>query len=69
MNENFVITYCVIVNPIINPKMKVNRITASITPLDLFADFTFAGVKTHKIGCVAKRIGPAVHLLVSSAEV
>ena len=40
-----------------------------LTPLDFFADFTFAGVKTHKIGCAAKRIGPAVHLLVSTAEV
>ena len=45
-----------------------NRITA-IIPLDFFADFTFAGVKTHKIGCADKRIGPAVYLLVSSAEV
>ena len=44
-----------------------NRITA-IIPLDFFADFTFAGVKTHKIGCADKRIGPAVYLLVSSTE-
>ena len=51
-----------------NSSDPVNRVTV-ITPLDFFADFKFAGVKTHKIGYAAKRIGPAVHLLVSSAGV
>ena len=48
--------------------LKIKTGLLLLPPL-IFADFTFAGLKTHKIGGAAKRISPAVHLLVSSAEV
>ena len=36
-----------------------------LPPPCFFVNFTFARVKTHKIGCAAKHIDPVVHLLVS----
>ena len=50
-------------------RIPVNRITAIMYPSWFFADFTSARIKTYKIGCAAKRIGPVVHLLVSWSEV
>ena len=34
----------------------------------MFADFASVGLKSHKTGSAAKRIGPVVHLLVSSTH-